>query len=114
MVLRGGENIASGEVESVLYRYPGVTEAAVFSVPDEAMGEEVGVAIHLSEGGIGISRRIARVQPWPLGGLQNTQIYLVSRRSSATQCQRQVPEKRSPGQTAVKHCPSDRKDFEPD
>jgi long-chain acyl-CoA synthetase len=50
MVLRGGENIASGEVESVLYRYPGVTEAAVFSVPDEAMGEEVGVAIHLSEG----------------------------------------------------------------
>ncbi|MDC0361645.1 acyl--CoA ligase [Halioglobus sp.] len=49
MVLRGGENIASGEVESVLYRYPGVTEAAVFSVPDEAMGEEVGVAIHLSE-----------------------------------------------------------------
>ena len=45
MVLRGGENIYSSEVEVALYKYPGVAECAVFSVPDERLGEEVGVAI---------------------------------------------------------------------
>src|SRR5690606_18097177 len=32
-VIRGGENIASIEVESALYEHPDVLEAAVFSVP---------------------------------------------------------------------------------
>jgi len=45
MVLRGGENVYCSEVESVLYRFPGVAECAVFSVPDERLGEEVGAAI---------------------------------------------------------------------
>lgn len=50
MVLRGGENIACSEVESVLFSHPDVAEAAVFSVPDEALGEEVGAAIFPTEG----------------------------------------------------------------
>ena len=45
MVLRGGENITCSEVETVLFDHPGVAEAAVFSVPDEALGEEVGAAV---------------------------------------------------------------------
>ena len=48
MVLRGGENIACVEVESTLFRFPGVTEAAVFSVPDEVLGEEVGAALYVT------------------------------------------------------------------
>jgi long-chain acyl-CoA synthetase len=45
MILRAGENIYGAEVESVIYDYPAVHEAAVFGVPHERLGEEVGVAI---------------------------------------------------------------------
>jgi long-chain acyl-CoA synthetase len=50
MVLRGGENIYCSEVETVLFKYDGVAECAVFSVPDERLGEEVGAAIVASPG----------------------------------------------------------------
>ena len=45
MILRAGENIYGAEVESAIYDYPAVHEAAVFGVPHERLGEEVGVAI---------------------------------------------------------------------
>jgi long-chain acyl-CoA synthetase len=47
MLLRGGENVYCAEVESVLYKLDGIAECAVFGVPDERLGEEVGVAIYL-------------------------------------------------------------------
>ncbi len=50
MVLRGGENIYCSEVEAAVYDHPSVAEAAVFGVPDERLGEAVGVAIHLAPG----------------------------------------------------------------
>ena len=50
MVLRGGENVYSAEVEAAIYHHPAIAEAAVFGVPDERLGEEVGVAIHLRPG----------------------------------------------------------------
>lgn len=50
MVLRGGENVYCSEVEVVLYRFQGVKECAVFSVPDERLGEEVGAAIVPADG----------------------------------------------------------------
>jgi len=49
-VLRGGENIACSEVETVLFHHPAVAEAAVFSVPDEVLGEEVGAAVFPATG----------------------------------------------------------------
>jgi O-succinylbenzoate-CoA ligase len=39
MIVSGGENIASPEVERVLYSHPAVLEAAVVGVPDEQWGE---------------------------------------------------------------------------
>ena len=45
MVLRGGENIYCAEVESALFEHPAVQECSVFGVPDDRLGEEVGVAI---------------------------------------------------------------------
>ncbi len=51
MILRGGENVYCAEVESAIYEHPAVHEAAVFGIPDERLGEEVAVAIHLVEGG---------------------------------------------------------------
>jgi long-chain acyl-CoA synthetase len=50
MVIRGGENISSLEVEAALFDHPAVLEAAVFSVPHDALGEEVGATIRLKEG----------------------------------------------------------------
>jgi long-chain acyl-CoA synthetase len=41
MIVSGGENVYSTEVEDVLYRHPGVLEAAVFGVPDDKWGEAV-------------------------------------------------------------------------
>src|SRR3954452_2466710 len=41
MIVTGGENVYSTEVEDVLYRHPAVAEAAVFGVPDDRWGEAV-------------------------------------------------------------------------
>ena len=49
MVLRGGENVYCAEVESALYEHPAVSECSVFGVPDDRLGEEVGVAVFLQE-----------------------------------------------------------------
>ena len=45
MILRGGENVYSAEVEAAIYEYPAVYEAAVFGLPHDRLGEEVAVAI---------------------------------------------------------------------
>ncbi|MCP4904129.1 MAG: acyl--CoA ligase [bacterium] len=50
MVLRGGENIYSAEVEAAIYQHPAIHEAAVFGVPHERLGEEVAVALVLKDG----------------------------------------------------------------
>ena len=50
MVLRGGENIYCSEVETAIYQHDAVAEAAVFGVPDDRLGELVGVAIVLAPG----------------------------------------------------------------
>lgn len=50
MVLRGGENIYCAEVESAIFDHPAVAECTVFGVADDRLGEEVGAAIHLSQG----------------------------------------------------------------
>lgn len=39
LIISGGENISSTEVEGVLYKHPDVLEVAVIAVPDEKWGE---------------------------------------------------------------------------
>jgi long-chain acyl-CoA synthetase len=41
MIVSGGENVYSGEVEAVIYAHPAVREAAVFGIPDPKWGELV-------------------------------------------------------------------------
>ena len=50
MILRAGDNVYGAEVESAIYEHPAVHEAAVFGVPHERLGEEVGVAILVNDG----------------------------------------------------------------
>ncbi|SEF36276.1 Acyl-CoA synthetase (AMP-forming)/AMP-acid ligase II [Amycolatopsis pretoriensis] len=41
MIITGGENVYSPEVERVVAEFPGVTEVAVIGVPDDRWGEQV-------------------------------------------------------------------------
>lgn len=50
LVIRGGENISCTEVEACVYRVPGIAECCVFGVPDQRLGEEIGVAIVMKPG----------------------------------------------------------------
>jgi long-chain acyl-CoA synthetase len=50
MIVTGGENVYSGEVEAVLYEHPAVLEAAVFGVPDPQWGELVMACVVLKPG----------------------------------------------------------------
>jgi len=50
MVLRGGENVYCAEVETALFDHEAVAECAVFGVPDDRLGEEVGAAVVVQTG----------------------------------------------------------------
>jgi long-chain acyl-CoA synthetase len=49
LVIRGGENIGCGTVEAALLEHPDISEASVYGVPDERLGEEVGATVHAEE-----------------------------------------------------------------
>jgi fatty-acyl-CoA synthase len=50
IIISGGENISSLEVEEVLYRHPSILEAAVVAKPDEKWGETPCAFVTLKEG----------------------------------------------------------------
>jgi long-chain acyl-CoA synthetase len=50
MIISGGENVYSAEVESVIYQYSAVAVCAVFGIPDEKWGETVHAVIVPKEG----------------------------------------------------------------
>ena len=50
MIVTGGENVYSGEVEAVIYDHPAVREVAVFGVPDPQWGELVMACVVLKPG----------------------------------------------------------------
>ena len=50
IIISGGENISSLEVEDTLYRHPAVLAAAVVAQPDEKWGETPCAFVELKEG----------------------------------------------------------------
>lgn len=50
MIIRGGENIYSSEVENILYEHPAVTDAALIGIPHQTLGEEPAAVVHLAPG----------------------------------------------------------------
>lgn len=50
MIVSGGENVYSAEVENVLFQHPAVAQCAVIGVPDDKWGERVHAIVVLNEG----------------------------------------------------------------
>ena len=50
IIVRGGLNISAEEVQVFVQTHPAVADAVAVAVPDEKMGEKVGVAVTLREG----------------------------------------------------------------
>lgn len=50
IIIRGGENISCSEVEAAIYACPDVAEVAVFSLPDDRLGEIVAAVIYMKAG----------------------------------------------------------------
>jgi acyl-CoA synthetase (AMP-forming)/AMP-acid ligase II len=50
MIVSGGENVYSAEVEAAIYEIPEVKEVAVFGIPDDKWGELVAAAVVLRPG----------------------------------------------------------------
>jgi acyl-CoA synthetase (AMP-forming)/AMP-acid ligase II len=50
MIISGGENIYSREIEDVILKHPAVHEVAVIGVPDEKWGEAIKAIVALKEG----------------------------------------------------------------
>ena len=61
MIIRGGENIYSSEVENVLYAHPAVTDCALIGIPHRTLGEEPAAVVHLAPG---MTATEAELQAW--------------------------------------------------
>ena len=64
MLLRGGENIYSSEVENVLYEHPAITDCAIVGIPHRTLGEEPAAVVHLAPG---MTATEAELQNWVRG-----------------------------------------------
>jgi acyl-CoA synthetase (AMP-forming)/AMP-acid ligase II len=52
IIIRGGENISAQEVEAAIYSHPGVSEASVFGVADDRLGEVPAAVVYSEDGSI--------------------------------------------------------------
>lgn len=68
MIITGGENVASREVEEVIHRHPAVAEVAVVGVPDPAWGERVCAVVALRPDAHATAEDITAVCREHLGG----------------------------------------------
>jgi acyl-CoA synthetase (AMP-forming)/AMP-acid ligase II len=52
IIIRGGENISAQEVEAAIYSHPKVSEASVFGVADDRLGEVPAAVVYSEDGSI--------------------------------------------------------------
>jgi acyl-CoA synthetase (AMP-forming)/AMP-acid ligase II len=81
IVIRGGENIYSTEVENALYAHPAVTDAAVVGVPHRTLGEEPVAVVHLAPEAMATE---AELQSWVRERLAAFKVPVAIRFSAAT------------------------------
>ena len=93
MIISGGENIYSPEVERVLAEHPSVLELAVIGVPDEKWGESVKAVVAFHPDQAVAAGGAHRVRPRTTGALQGAEVDR-RRRGAAPQPVRQDPQAR--------------------
>ena len=71
MIIRGGENIYSSEVENVLYDHPAVMDAALVGIDHKTLGEEPAAMVQLVPGQ---SASEAELQSWVRERLANFKV----------------------------------------
>ncbi len=98
IIISGGENISSIEVEDVLYRHPDVLEAAVVARPDEKWGETPCAFLLLKPGADRERGRDHRLLPKPSRRLQGAAFGGL--RAAAAHPDRQGAEVRAPRRRA--------------
>lgn len=59
MIVTGGENVSSSEVESAIAAHPAVAQVAVVAAPDPLWGERIHAFIELREGAFASEAEIA-------------------------------------------------------
>jgi acyl-CoA synthetase (AMP-forming)/AMP-acid ligase II len=74
VIVRGGENISPGEIETVLHTHPAVADVAVLGIPDTEWGETVAavVVLHPGSGADSGSVSEAALQEWVRERLRST------------------------------------------
>ena len=70
MIISGGENVYSREVEEVLYLHPSVSESAVVGIPDEKWGELVTAIVVLKDGTTATEQEIIAISRSNLAGFK--------------------------------------------
>ena len=93
IIISGGENISSVEVEIALYRHPAVQLAAVVARPDEKWGETPCAFVQLKPGTETSADEIIALLPRPAGAFQGAEVGRV--RAAADDRHRQDPEIRA-------------------
>ncbi len=91
VIITGGENVSSIEVEDCIYQHPAVAEVAVIGVPDEKWGETILALVVLREGSTVTEQEIIAALPGATGPLQGADARRVAHRAGPDR-DRQVAE----------------------
>jgi acyl-CoA synthetase (AMP-forming)/AMP-acid ligase II len=78
MIISGGFNIYPAELENVIAAHPAVTEAAVFSVPDERWGESPGAVVVVSDPAAVTEEEIIELCRTRLGSYKKPKVVVIT------------------------------------
>ncbi len=95
VIITGGENVSSIEVEDCLFQHPAVAEVAVIGVPDEKWGETIKALVVVRPGHDLHRARPDGALPQPHGPLQVPDLHRDPRRARPHR-HRQAPEVQAP------------------